>query len=132
MKPVLDLIMSHWLVIAVGMSLFWGIRGAYLEYVDRTDDFILRVDKPHRLHSLLNFATFQFIFSFVGSFAGWCCLYILILRVQPNLLRNLDSSDFVLFLLSFLGIAGILSQAIYGLIKSLGKIAAIGIDKLVK
>lgn len=130
MKIVLDFLIRYWLPIATIMSLFWGIRGVYLDYGNRIDGFVSLNRRPRRFYILFNWSIFQFIFNFAGSFAGWCCLYLLILRLQPNLLKDWNLSDFMLFLLSFLGITGLLPQSFYGLVESLERLAAAAINRL--
>jgi len=76
--------------------------------------------------------SYQFIFNFVGSLAGWVCFYVLLSRTQHNLpnFNNIGIVDFVLFVLSLLGLTGHLPQTTYGLVVSIGKFAEAGTQKL--
>jgi len=136
MKSVLDFVISHWLAITAFMSIFWGLRGAYLDYRARMDGYIMtKMEDPPwytRGGFLFIWSTYQFILNFTGSVVGWCCLYILVMRIQPNLLRSLDLSDFFLLVFSFLGITGLLPQSFYGIVGSLEKLAEIVTGRLLK
>ena len=72
--------------------------------------------------------SYQLIFNFVGSFAGWICFYVLLVRAQSKLpdLSGFNLGDFILFLLSLLGLTGHLPQTLYGLVVSIGKFAEAG------
>jgi hypothetical protein len=96
------------------MSIAWGARS-----VD------LFVGQEYRGRQRFWWQFYQFIFNFVGSFAGWCCTYILATRVKAVLGSPhgvFGPGDFVLFLLSFLGATGHLPQSMAGILDSIGKI----------
>ena len=132
MQVVLNFIKNYWLTLAIIMSLFWGIRGGYLDFAHRRDNFILELNRTHNIYSLLNWATYQFIFNAIGSFAGWVCLYILVTRVEPAMFGKLEVTDLVLFIISFLGITGLLPQTVYTLMGSVGRLAEAVINKFLK
>lgn len=128
MQSVMCFVINYWLILALIMSLFWGISRAYLDYYSRR----LWPEPGGRIKILLNWSTYQFIFNFTGSFLGWCCLYILIMRAQRNISMNFDLTDLVLFIISFLGLTGHLPQSLYGLVESLGRLADVVANKLSK
>jgi hypothetical protein len=68
---------------------------------------------------------YQFTFNFMGSFAGWCCTYVMTTRAKAVLASPqgvFGLGDFVLFLLSFLGVTGHLPQSMAGILESIGRI----------
>ncbi len=136
MMLVLNFMIVHWLAITAFMSVFWGLRGAYLDYRARTEAYILTKSEDPPLRAKAEFlfvwSSYQFIFNFTGSLVGWCCFYILVTRMQPGLLRNLDLSDFFLLVFSFLGITGLLPQSFYGVVGSLERLAEVVTGRLLK
>lgn len=139
MKYVIDFLIDHWGMIATIMSVYWGVSRAGLDYVARIG--LLMENRALNNQDLkwfdkfgifFNWSIYQFIFNFVGSFLGWCCVYLLLIRIQPCLLRTFDLTDFILFLFSFLGITGHLPQSVYGLVRSLERLAEIVSNKLAK
>jgi len=118
MKKIIAFLITSWLFLAIIMSLFWGIRGIILFAKSR------------------NFwwKSYQFIFNFVGSFAGWFCFYALLIKAQNNITTFLefDGSDFILFIISLLGLTGHLPQTLYGFVESFSKIAEKTTEKLLK
>jgi hypothetical protein len=126
MKDVIDFFLCYWFIIAIIVSLFWGIRGLHMS--------LLKDWKDHLSKSGYFFwLSYQLIFNFIGSFAGWFCFYILLIRTQkklPELTATFDTSDFLLFLLSILGLTGHLPQTLYGLVVSVGKFAEAGTSRL--
>ena len=92
------------------MSIVWGARAVAL-VVEREQRGWWRF--------------YQFTFNFIGSFAGWCCTYVLASRAKAVLASPqgvFGSGDFVLFLLSFLGVTGHLPQSMAGILESIGRI----------
>ena len=118
MEKLIAFLITSWLCLAIIMSVFWGIRGTILFAKSR------------------NFwwKSYQFIFNFVGSFAGWFCFYALLIKSQNNIttFRGFGGSDFVLFILSLIGLTGHLPQALYGFVESFSKIAEKATEKLLK
>ena len=110
MKGIIDILLLScvWLTLASIMSLFWGVRAIVL------------------FESKRNFwwKSYAFIFNFVGSFFGWGCFYVLLIRIQNSMptFKDFSGGDIVLFVLSLLGLTGHLPQAIYGLVEDLAEI----------
>jgi hypothetical protein len=100
------------------MSLYWGIRAVVL--FEKSRGFWWQ--------------SYQFIFNFIGSFGGWCCLYVLLIRVQnfKGEFQSVSGGDIFLFLVSLLGLTGHLPQSVYGTVESFSKIAEKATDKLIK
>jgi len=125
MSDLINFFISYWLIIAVLMSIFWGTRVLHAS---------LLVDWRKQMSRLGYFyeISYQFIFHFVGSFAGWTCFYFLLIRTQNKVSEptNFDMSDFILFLFSILGLTGHLPQTLYGLVVSIGKFAEAGTSKI--
>jgi hypothetical protein len=90
------------LVLAMIMSVLWGLRA---------------INPKHPRWEIFN----NFTVNFVGSFAGWCCVYAVAARALSAFpdLRALNGIDALLFFLSILGIIGMLPQAILGVVSSL-------------
>ena len=68
----------------------------------------------------------NFIFGFIGSFAGWVCLYVLI-ELYMNNKSSLGVTELSLFAIVLLGLTNNLPLTIFGLIQSIsliGNIAA--------
>jgi hypothetical protein len=103
----MDILLCVLLVVGSIMSVLWGLR------------FSMKPD--HRRWEIFN----NFTVNFVGSFAGWCCVYAVVARAQSEpSLRALNGGDALLFLLSILGVIGMLPQAILGVVSSLGALTA--------
>lgn len=121
------------------MSLYWGLRSAYFFTTDpitRIDErkqkmFFLRRRWP-RLGTFL-IASYQFMFNFIGSFAGWFCLYVLIIRVESKMpsFHGFNIGDVILFMFSLTGITGHFPKLILGFAESSSKAFDL-ISKLIK
>ena len=130
MDRFLDLVIGYWWIPGLIMSVLWGLRGRDLF--------------PNKDHSRWE-AFYQITFNSVGSFAGWCCIYALAVRMRialpssHNLLTgcapsasgligpaqsfpSLTGGDFLLFLMSVLGATGHLPQAMAGLLSSIERL----------
>jgi hypothetical protein len=121
MESIILLLQRYWLLLATAFSLFWGIRSAYL----------FRTNMPS--HGAKFFiASYQFLFNFIGSFAGWCCFYVLLVRIngQPLSTRDFSGGDVVLFVVSLLALTGHLPQATYGIIQAVESLAQKAIAKM--
>jgi hypothetical protein len=128
---LLDLVIGYWWIAGLFMSLLWGLRSIAVF--------------PDERHPRWG-AIYQFIFNSVGSFAGWCCIYALAVRMRialpssHNLLTGcgpsvpgltgpaqspppLTAGDFLLFLMAVLGATGHLPQAMAGLLSSIERLA---------
>lgn len=118
MKSLIKFFIDYWFWCALVMSLFWGLRGVFLFAKSRN----------------YWWKSYQFIFNFVGSFAGWCCFYALLIRVQYNIpdFRGFTWGDFILFIISLLALTGHLPQSIYGLVEGFAEISKKATEKLVK
>ncbi len=115
-----DFFLKYWLWFAIVMSLYWGIRGLILYTTDLVER--LGTERKQKLYSLrrrgiswgiLFVGVYEFIFNFVGSFAGWCCLYVFIKHAS---FTNLKLNDFVLIILGIMGISGLLPNFIKGIV----------------
>lgn len=117
METLLCLLIKYWLLSAIVMSLFWGIRST-----------ILFGEKKFWMMS------YQFLFNFIGSFAGWFCFVALLTRVQDYLpsFVGFTSGDIVLFFTSLLGLTGHLPQATYGIVQGFAELGKKVADKLIK
>jgi len=118
MEDSIKFLIAAWFWLALVMSLFWGIRSTFLFANSR------------------NFwwKSYQFIFNFVGSFAGWFCFYVLLVRTHNNMpqFQGFVGGDILLFAVSLLGLTGHLPQVTYGLVEGFAEIAKRAIDKLTK
>jgi hypothetical protein len=112
MECLIKIIINHWWWMAVGMSLLWGIRGVALSASTR-ESWRKFFECSH-----------QFIFNFIGSMAGWCCFYVLAIRLQNKLpkLQDFSLADLLLFIFALLGLTGHLPQTICGLLGSFEKL----------
>lgn len=118
MKELISLLIDYWFWLALGMSLFWGIRSVILFAELRN----------------IWWKSYQFIFNFVGSFAGWFCFFALLIRTQNNIpcFRGFTGGDIILFITSLLGLTGHLPEVTYGLVKGFAEISRKAIEKLLK
>lgn len=125
MNNFINFFICYWAPLAIIMSSYWGIRGVHMSQIKgwKQNTSIL---------GYFFWLSYQLIFNFVGSFAGWVCFYALLVRVQSELpnFSNFSLVDFVLFLLSLLGLTGHLPQTTYGLVVSVGKFAEAGTKKV--
>jgi hypothetical protein len=98
-------------ILGLSMSVLWGLRSAALF--------------PNPQHPGWE-RFYQFTSNFVGSFAGWSCVYALAVRAiaAPDL-RSLNGGDAGLFLAALLGLTGHLTQALVGLISAIEGVAAV-------
>ena len=121
MNNLISFFICYWMPFAIIMSVFWGVRGLHMSLIKNWKDQTSKL-------GYFFWLSYQLIFNFVGSFAGWVCFYVLIVRAQSKLpgLSGFDLGDFILFLLSLLGLAGHLPQTLYGLVVSIGKFAEAG------
>lgn len=138
MDALLDTVISYWWAAGLIMSLLWGLRAV-----------ALFPDDKHPRWGIF----YQFVFNFAGCLAGWCCVYALAVRMRvvlpspQNLLvrggispagltgqaqnpPSFTGGDFLLFLMSFLGVTGHLPQAMAGLVSSIEKLAEAAAKKI--
>jgi len=113
------------------MSLFWGIRAIYFVLIKQLKDEADKIAMYPRTSFVLVHVVYQFLFNFIGSFAGWFCFYILLVKAYSSLL-SFTSSNLILFLISLLGLTGHIPQTLYGLVVSIGKFEETGIEWLKK
>ena len=128
MKKLAQLMLKLWIIPASVMSLFWGLRSVCL-FTGNPDSLF-----KNKLPWIGKFwiGSYQFISNFFGSFAGWCCLYVLLIRLQINY-PNLDYvniMDLLLFVFSLLGLTGHLPQLIVGFVGSFSKIIEAVVKKI--
>lgn len=110
-----------WLTLSILVSIFWGVRSAFL-FVN-TPKCGLSEQFPRWGRFFIY--SYQFIFNFVGSMAGWACFYILVVRVSiyyPSM-EGFNVTDLWLFIFSVIGLTGHLPQSTYGLVESFSKFA---------
>jgi len=114
-----DLFLKYWLWVALFMSIYWGIRGLILYTTDLVERLGPEQQKLYFLRKrgafwgIFLIGGYEFIFSFVGSFVGWCCLYVFI-KYAP--FTELRLTDFVLLILAIIGLSGRLPRFILGII----------------
>lgn len=116
MEKLIGLLISLWFWLALAMSLYWGIRALILFAQGRN----------------WCWKSYQFIFNFIGSFAGWCCFYALLVRTRNNIpsFQGFTSGDVVLFIISLLGLTGHLPEVTYGLVRGFGELGKKVLEKL--
>jgi hypothetical protein len=106
----LNLLMTYgWLIAALVVSFLWGKRSGDIHRIDN--------DRHPRWTYF-----FESVSNFVGSFAGWCCAYALVVRINgagPDL-RSLNGVDIFLFLAATLGISGRFAETIHRFIDAMG------------
>lgn len=118
MEKLTIYLLASWFWLALIMSFYWGIRAVQL--------FTNNLN--------WHWKVYQFVFNFIGSFAGWCCFYVLLVRTQNNFpsFQSLALSDVILFVISLLGLTGHLPEVIYGFVKGLEEITRKAFEKLSK
>lgn len=120
LATLLDLVVNTWILGAVVMSIFWGVRGVFLFATD-TAQALEPTSFRKRHPNLERFfqGTYQFIFNGVGSFAGWFYLYALAARVRSRLpsMTGFSWGDLLLFMFALLGLTGHLPQAVVGFLR---------------
>src|SRR3989338_5551424 len=107
-------VLNYWLWFAVLFSLIWGIYGniEVIEQEGREDaggNNKYKVKNAKKKHiGITIIKTIGFFFSeFIGSFAGWFCLYIIFIRLQlPDSYSKMGSVDVFLIIGAFVGMAG--------------------------
>ncbi len=126
MERLIELLLASWFWFATIMSLFWSTRSVIL----------FRNQGIYGRNFYENFwwKSYEFIFNFVGSFAGWFCFYALLIRTQNNIPRfqGFTGGDIILFIVSLLGLTGHLPQTIYGFVESFAEITKRATEKLLK
>ena len=115
-----DLFLKYWLWFAFFMSIYWGIRNLILYTTDLVERLGLKPPRSYFLRKRGKFwgisliGGYEFIFNFVGSLAGWCCLYVFIKYAD---FTKIELSDFVFLILGIMGLGGRLPRFILGIIK---------------
>ena len=102
---------SWWLLPATVFSIFWGTYGWYYEKEEYKLDYNNKDDKVFGIGAVVS--------EFVGSFAGWCCLHILAVRLFSSYVTFV-SADIFLAIGAVVGIAGY-SYRIAELVGKFGK-----------
>ena len=117
MQTLVIILIDYWFWFAIVMSSYWGIRGLHMSLIKKWKD---KLSKTGYFYWL----SYQFIFNFVGSFAGWFCFYALLIRTQNDVFRFRDftGADIILFVISLLGLTGHIPQVLYGLIEGVSMI----------
>lgn len=85
-----------WICFAIPCSVLWGIYGC----IDDSED-----DKKWAKHICIK-RIGVFLSEFIGSFAGWCCLYIFTVRFASCPLKKLGSFDMFLIIGAVVCMAG--------------------------
>ncbi|MFH1023779.1 MAG: hypothetical protein V1809_10385 [Planctomycetota bacterium] len=116
MTSLVAFLIDWWFCLALASGLFWGIRGVVLFESNRG----------------WWWKSYQFIFNIVGSFAGWCCLYVLLTRTQHAMpeCRGFSMGDVFLFVISMLGLTGHLPMVIWGIVDGFSEIEKRAVQKL--
>ena len=106
-------------VFAVVFSAFWAVYGVKQEKEDiQVGNEKIKEEKNKRtMYSIKRLGVI--LSEFVGSFAGWCCFYILIYRIQYCTFIGLNGVDVFLIIGAVIGMAGY-SYKIVEAVKSLG------------
>ena len=124
MDNIVKGILNNWLWISIPISVIWGLYGC---------QFVVaaKLVPPQKWFNKFFAYFYQFNFNFIGSFAGWCCFYILGNRyLNPNI--GLNSVDLMLFFLLLLGLTGHLPQTIFGIVGAFSKLGEIATQKLMQ
>ena len=120
MDTIIKWILDYWLRILIPISIIWGLYGC---------QFARMVQGNWYNRCCVYF--YQFNFNFVGSFAGWCCFYILGNRyLNPDI--NLGSTDLILFFLVLLGLTGHLPQTLFGIVNAFARLGEIAVGRLMR
>lgn len=124
MESLINHIKDYWFWVALVMSLYWGVRSIILfTHKPGTGGiYYLRDRFPHLKVFLVG--SYQFIFNFVCSMAGWYCFYVLIVRIDSMrpAFHDLNYIDLFLFIFSLLGMTGHLPQTTIVIMKNMGKL----------
>lgn len=128
---IIKWLIKYWFPSALIMSLFWGIRAIFFVLIKQLKSETDKIAMYPKTSFVLVHVVYQFLFHFIGSFAGWFCFYVLLLKANASLL-SFTGSDFILFLISLLGLTGHIPQTLYGLVVSIGKFEETGMEWLKK
>jgi len=117
MEKLINILIDNWFLFAFIFSFYWGIRGVFLFGKNK-----------------FWWWSYEFLFNFIGSFAGWCCFLALLTRVQSHFpsYNGFTAGDIVLFFVSLLGLTGHLPQATYGIVQGFSEVVTNGIKKITK
>lgn len=120
--------LKFWMIFSIIASVFWGIRAAFLFVHTPT----IGLSEKYPRWGRFFIYSYQFIFNFVGSMAGWACFYALIVRVSsyyPSM-KGFNFGDVLLFIFSVIGLSGHLPQTIYGFVEAFGNLATAATKKI--
>jgi hypothetical protein len=117
MRSLILLIFQNWIIVALITSLFWGFYGIA--------HFHFTITGFRKIFAVI----YQFNFNFLGSFAGWCCFHILTNRLRAPY-ENINSIDFILGLLTFIGLTGHMPEFLF-ITKDIIKAIANKIEKMI-
>jgi hypothetical protein len=92
---MINWLINHWLWFAIPLSAFWGVYGVAEDKNEKEN---------WEKHLWIKWPGI-FISEFIGSFAGWCFLYILALRLSKDII-NFRIVDILLAIGAVVGIAG--------------------------
>jgi hypothetical protein len=103
------LLVGGWLLSALTFSFLWAKRAGDIHAVKGA------------LHPQWAYF-YEFVSNFVGSFAGWCCLYALAVRASGAgpALHSLNGVDIFLFFAAIVGVSGRLAETIHRFIDAIG------------
>lgn len=127
MSNLISFIIDYWMPFAIIMSVFWGVRGLHMSLIEKWEESFSKL-------GYFFWLSYQLIFNFMGSFTGWMCFYFLLIRAQSKLqdLSGFDLGDFILFLLSLLGLTGHIPQTLYSFVLSIQKFTEVGMTWVLK
>lgn len=91
---MMEWVPEHWLWFAFLFTIFWGIYG--WKYIEEKKEY-----KDKRLIEKVG----DFLSEFIGSFAGWCCFYILTVRLHEPF-DKIGGVDIFLIISAIVGMAG--------------------------
>jgi hypothetical protein len=103
---LLQWLIDFWLLPATVMSVLWGMRAG-----------AIHPDYGHRKWNYF----YEFASNFVGSFAGWCCVYTLAVRIGSDV-KSLGGFDFLLSLVAVIGVSGRLAETIHKFLDAIGTV----------
>ena len=139
MECLITFLIKYWFLLSVITSIFWGLRSVFLFTTDLNADLPSRQSEHYFLRywcpraRIFFIGSYQFLFNFIGSMAGWMCLYALLVRIKHDdayIFTEFSWGDVVLFIFSLIGLTGHLPQVTYGFVGAVSDITKRAIQKL--
>ena len=103
----------NWILWGIVTGLFWGIFALFF-YVPHP----LKWTKCSEVTRSILVLMFQFLFNFLGGFAGWLCMHLFLLRFSRD---HFGFPELILFGIALFGISGRLAHVLYELPSALKK-----------